>query len=47
MMWLIASASGSASPLSFLVVAAMRPWRPAPAPEYVPTTSVLPLAAAW
>ena len=32
----MASASGLARPLSFFVVAAIRPWRVAPAPENWP-----------
>jgi len=38
--WSMASAIGSASPLSFLVVAAISPWREAPAPDYVPALRV-------
>ena len=36
----MASATGLARPLSFFVVAAIRPCRVSPAPEYVPAVRV-------
>lgn len=46
--WLIASARGLARPLPFFAVAAIRPWRDSPAPEYCPAIFVaLGVVAVW
>ncbi len=46
MMWSIAAAYAFTRPLSFLVVAAILPWR-SPAPESWPMISDWPAVATW